>query len=79
MIDETVGDECNTAPIGAGEMRELLPEKARPDRNAAIAFLPADAASDPDRWQRFQTKARAASVPNRIQAASRVEETPFGS
>jgi serine/threonine protein kinase len=80
MIGKTVGHNRGTATLGAGGVAEVfLPEETRLDRKVAIKLLPADAASDPDRRQRFLTEARAASALNRIGSASRVEETPSGS
>src|SRR5262249_36071916 len=53
------------ARIGAGGMGEVfLAEDTRLGRKAAIKFLPADLASDPERRQRFLTEARAASALN---------------
>ncbi len=42
----------------------FLAEDARLDRKAAIKFLPADLAGDPERRQRFLTEAKAASALN---------------
>lgn len=65
MIGTTVGHYLITAKLGAGGMGEVfLADDARLDRKAAIKILPADAASDPDRRQRFINEARAASALN---------------
>ncbi len=65
MIGTTVGPYRITAKLGAGGMGEVfLAEDMRLDRKAAIKFLPADLADDPDRRQRFLTEAKAASALN---------------
>ncbi len=65
MIGNTVGHYRITARLGAGGMGEVfLAEDARLDRKAAIKFLPADLAGDPERRQRFLTEAKAASALN---------------
>ena len=65
MIGNTVGHYRITARLGAGGMGEVfLAEDTRLDRKAAIKFLPADLADDPDRRQRFLTEAKAASALN---------------
>jgi serine/threonine protein kinase len=65
MIGKTVGHYCITAKLGAGGMGEVfLAEDTRLDRKAAIKFLPADLAGDPERRQRFLTEAKAASALN---------------
>src|SRR5690242_16044220 len=65
MIGKTVGHYRITAKLGAGGMGEVfLAEDTRLDRKAAIKFLPADLAGDPDRRQRFLTEAKAASALN---------------
>jgi hypothetical protein len=65
MIGTTVGHYRITARLGAGGMREVfLAEDTRLDRKAAIKFLPADLAHDPERRQRFLTEAKAASALN---------------
>ena len=65
MIGKTVGHYRITARLGAGGMGEVfLAEDTRLDRKAAIKFLPADLADDPDRRQRFLTEAKAASALN---------------
>src|SRR6516225_4079958 len=65
MIGKTVGHYCITAKLGAGGMGEVfLAEDTRLDRKAAIKFLPADLADDPDRRRRFLTEAKAASALN---------------
>ncbi len=49
MIGKTVGHYRITARLGAGGMGEVfLAEDTRLDRKAAIKFLPADLADDPD-------------------------------
>lgn len=65
MIGEIVGNYRITAKLGAGGMGEVfLAEDTRLERQAAIKFLPADKAADPQRRQRFFTEARAASALN---------------
>lgn len=65
MIGTTVGHYRITAKIGAGGMGEVfLAEDTRLDRRAAIKFLPAELAVDPERRQRFLTEAKAASALN---------------
>ncbi len=65
MIGTTFGHYRITARLGAGGMGEvLLAENTRLDRKAAIKFLPADLADDPDHWRRFLTEAKAASALN---------------
>ena len=65
MIGKTVGHYRITAKLGAGGMGEVfLAEDTRLDRKAAIKFLPADLADDPERRQRFLTEAKAASALN---------------
>jgi eukaryotic-like serine/threonine-protein kinase len=58
MIGKTVGHYRITARLGAGGMGEVfLAEDTRLERKAAIKFLPADLADDPERRQRFLTEA----------------------
>src|SRR5437763_15204241 len=65
MIGRTVGHYRITARLGAGGMGEVfLAEDARLDRKAAIKFLSAEMAGDPERRQRFLTEAKAASALN---------------
>jgi serine/threonine protein kinase len=65
MIGKTVGHYRIAARLGAGGMGEVfLAEDTRLDRKAAIKFLPAEVASDPDRRGRFLTEAKAASALN---------------
>src|SRR3954447_6065912 len=65
MIGKTVGHYRITAKLGAGGMGEVfLAEDTRLERKAAIKFLPADLAADPERRQRFLNEARAASALN---------------
>jgi serine/threonine protein kinase len=65
MIGKTVGHYRITAKLGAGGMGEVfLAEDTRLERKAAIKFLPADMAADPERRQRFLNEARAASSLN---------------
>ena len=65
MIGKTVGHYVITSRLGAGGMGEVfLAEDTRLDRKAAIKFLPAEFAADPDRRQRFLTEAKAASALN---------------
>jgi serine/threonine protein kinase len=65
MIGKTVGHYRITAKLGAGGMGEVfLAEDTRLERKAAIKFLPAEMAADPDRRQRFLNEARAASSLN---------------
>jgi len=65
MIGKTVGHYRITAKLGAGGMGEVfLAEDTRLERKAAIKFLPAELAADPERRQRFLKEARAASALN---------------
>jgi serine/threonine protein kinase len=65
MIGKTVGHYRITAKLGKGGMGEVfLAEDSRLDRRAAIKFLPADLADDPEPRQRFLTEAKAASALN---------------
>jgi serine/threonine protein kinase len=65
MIAKTVGHYRITAKLGAGGMGEVfLAEDTRLDRKAAIKFLPAELAGNPERRQRFLTEAKAASALN---------------
>src|SRR5712692_5744687 len=65
MIGKTVGHYRVTAKLGAGGMGEVfLAEDTRLRRKAAIKFLPAQMAADPERRQRFLNEARAASALN---------------
>src|SRR5262249_48606676 len=65
MIGKMVGHYRITSGLGAGGMGEVfLAQDTRLERKAAIKFLPAEMASDPERRQRFLTEARAASALN---------------
>jgi len=65
MIGKTVGHYRITAKLGAGGMGEVfLAEDTRLERKAAIKFLPAEVADNPERRQRFLTEAKAASSLN---------------
>jgi serine/threonine protein kinase len=65
MIGKTIGHYHIVAKLGAGGMGEVfLAEDTRLGRKAAIKFLPANAAADLDRRQRFLKEARAASALN---------------
>src|SRR5215467_3199901 len=65
MIGKTVGHYQITSRLGAGGMGEVfLAQDTRLERKAAIKFLPAEMAADPERRQRFLTEARAASALN---------------
>jgi serine/threonine protein kinase len=65
MIGKTVGHYQITAKLGAGGMGEVfLAQDTRLERKAAIKFLPADVAADPERRSRFLSEARAASALN---------------
>src|SRR5262249_2629275 len=65
MIGRSVGHYLITAKLGAGGMGEVfLAEDTRLGRKAAVKFLPAELAADPERRQRFLHEARAASALN---------------
>src|SRR5712671_745142 len=65
MIGKTVGHYHITAKLGAGGMGEVfLAEDTRLERKAAIKFLPAELAGEPERRQRFLTEAKSASALN---------------
>src|SRR5580765_6242344 len=65
MIGKSVGHYRITSKLGAGGMGEVfLADDTRLERKAAIKFLPADVAADPDRRKRFLTEAKAASALN---------------
>ena len=65
MIGKLVSHYRITAKLGAGGMGEVyLADDERLDRKAAIKFLPAEWASDPERRRRFLTEAKAASALN---------------
>jgi predicted Ser/Thr protein kinase len=65
MIGKTVGHYLITSRLGAGGMGEVfLAQDARLQRQAAIKFLPAEMAADPERRGRFLAEARAASALN---------------
>src|SRR5881227_3221753 len=65
MIGKTVGHYRISAKLGAGGMGEVfLAEDMRLDRKAAIKFLPAELAGDPEPRQRFLIEAKAASALN---------------
>ncbi len=81
MIGKTVGNYCITAKLGAGGMGEVfLAEDTRLERKAAIKFLPAEFAADPERRQRFVREAKAASSLNHphVCVVYDVGETPDG-
>ena len=65
MIGKTVGHYRITSKLGAGGMGEVfLAQDTRLERKAAIKFLPAELAADPERRQRFLIEAKAASALN---------------
>src|SRR5262245_22019295 len=65
MLDKTVGHYRITAKLGAGGMGVVfLAEDTRLERKAAIKFLPAELAADPERRKRFLIEAKAASALN---------------
>ena len=65
MIGRSLAQYRVTASIGAGGMGEVYrATDARLGRDVAIKVLPATVASDPDRRQRFEQEARAASALN---------------
>ena len=67
MIGKTVGHYRITARLGAGGMGEVfLAEDTRLDRKAAIKFLPAEWAGDPERRQRIRFRARRGLPPKTI-------------
>ena len=65
VIGRSLGQYRVTASIGAGGMGEVYrATDARLGRDVAIKVLPADTAAHPDRRQRFEQEARAASALN---------------
>src|SRR5438876_12253501 len=65
MLDKTVGHYRITSRLGAGGMGEVfLAQDTRLERKAAIKFLPAEMAADPERRTRFLNEAKAASALN---------------
>src|SRR5436190_304710 len=65
MIGRTVGHYRIASKVGAGGMGEVfLAQDTRLERKAAIKFLPAEMAADPERRARFLNEARAASALN---------------
>jgi serine/threonine protein kinase len=65
MIGKTVGHYRIMSKLGAGGMGEVfLADDTRLERKAAIKFLPAEVAADPERRKRFLTEAKAASALN---------------
>ena len=65
MIGRTLAQYRITAAIGAGGMGEVYrATDAKLGRDVAIKVLPSATASDPDRRQRFELEARAASALN---------------
>jgi serine/threonine protein kinase len=65
MIGKTVGHYRITSKLGAGGMGEVfLADDIRLERKAAIKFLPAEMAADPERRRRFLVEAKAASALN---------------
>jgi len=65
MIGNIIGQYRIVSRIGAGGMGEVfLAEDTRLERKAAIKFLLAELAADPERRQRFLKEARAASALN---------------
>src|SRR6266446_5502814 len=65
MIGKTVGHYRITSKLGAGGMGEVfLAQDTRLERKAAIKFLTAELAADPERRKRFLAEAKAASALN---------------
>jgi serine/threonine protein kinase len=65
MIGKTVVHYRITSKLGAGGMGEVfLAQDTRLERKAAIKFLPAEVAADPERRKRFLNEAKAASALN---------------
>jgi len=65
MIGKTFGHYRIASRLGVGGMGEVfLADDIRLERQAAIKFLPAEFAADPERRQRFLKEARAAAALN---------------
>jgi Tol biopolymer transport system component/predicted Ser/Thr protein kinase len=65
VIGRSLGQYRDTASIGVGGMGEVYrATDSRLGRDVAIKVLPADTAAHPDRRQRFEQEARAASALN---------------
>jgi serine/threonine protein kinase len=65
LIGRTIGQYRIKSRLGAGGMGEVfLADDTRLGRQAAIKFLPAEMAADPERRARFLIEARAASALN---------------
>ena len=71
LVGKTLSHYQILSLLGAGGMGEVyLAQDPRLDRTAALKILPSDLAADPDRMQRFEREARAASALNHPNVAT---------
>jgi len=71
LVGRTLGHYQVVSLLGAGGMGEVyLARDPRLDRTVALKILPSDLAADPDRMQRFEREARAASALNHPNVAT---------
>jgi serine/threonine protein kinase len=71
LVGSTLSHYQVVSLLGAGGMGEVyLARDPRLDRTVALKILPSDVASDPDRMQRFEREARAASALNHPNVAT---------
>jgi serine/threonine protein kinase len=71
LLGRTLSHYQVVSLLGAGGMGEVfLAQDPRLDRTVALKILPGDLAADPDRMQRFEREARAASALNHPNVAT---------